>query len=152
MRGDAHDTRGMRGNFSDESGRTARVRGVARPLSLWNVQGRNREDPEQAFAARGGEIESWRSCEGAAKGLAHRAAARPVAMDRRLAARTVMGAMRHRLMDRGRFVRGGRTRALREKTQALQEERQRRQENDEPFSALYSPYPREISHKHPFFA
>jgi hypothetical protein len=119
-------------------------------LAFWTIQGGNREDPEQAFAAQGVEIESWRAGEGAAKGLAHRAAARLVAMDRRPAARIVMGAMRHRLMDRGRFVRGGRTRALREKTKALQQERESREENDKAFSALDSPYPREIPHKRPF--
>ena len=58
---------------------------VARPLARRNAEGRNRKDPEQAFAVQGVQIDRLRAGKAAAKSLAHRTGGRIVAMDGRLA-------------------------------------------------------------------
>jgi len=84
---------------------------------------RDRQNPQQALAGERRQGDDRRAGQGEAKGLAHRAAARIVAMDRRLAARLVERAIDHRLMDGRRRGYGTGSEgggALREQAQALQ--------------------------------
>ncbi len=115
--------------------------GVACFLARREGLNRDRQNPQQTLAGERRQGDDWRAGQGAAKGLAHRAAARIVAMDGRLAARLVERAIDHRLMDGRRLpgARRWRAPALRKKAQALQEKRKSGQDNDVAFPAFHPP-------------
>lgn len=133
----------------DEGGRTARMGGVARFLAWREGVDRDRQNSQQALGGKRRQGDDRRAGQRKTKGLAHRAAARIVAMDGDLAARLVKRAIDHCLMDGRRGASGAGSEgggALREQAQALQNKRQGRQTNDKSFPAFHRPYARRASH------
>ena len=139
---------------SNENWGTARMGGIARFFALREGVDRDRQNPQQTLTWERRQGDDRRAGQGEAKGLAHRAAARIVAMDGRLAARLVERAIDHRLMDGRRRAGGARSEgggALGEQAQALQNQRQGRQTNDKSSPAFDRPYSRRPSHQSPLF-